>query len=412
MPHDSLNLSLNPLPAPQRRRRIALAVSLALGAAMLGGFLASSPHVAAQAAAPSAPPATPVGVATVAVQSVSGWQAFSGRLEAVERVELRPRVAGTVQKVHFREGALVKSGELLVSIDPAPYAVEVKRQQAQLASSQARAAHADREAQRAEALWEERAIAQRELDDRVLARIDAQAAVQAAQAALAAAQLSLDYTQVRAPVSGRIGKLEVTVGNQVTAGASGPVLARLVSVSPIYAQFDADERTVQQALAGSRGIDKVPVQMQSGSGGATLTGKLQLVDNQVDARSGTVRLRAAFDNADGSLMPGQFARVQLGQAQEREMVLVNERAVLTDQDKRFVWVVGNGNKVEWRAVQLGAPVNGLREVSSGLKAGERIVLAGLQRVRPGAAVAPEAMAMDAKPELIGKTDQTLQAKKG
>lgn len=405
-----LNFKLNPLPAPQRRRRIALAVSLALGAALIGSFLAAYPGTAPQAHAQAGAQATPVAVATVEAQAVTPTQAFSGRLEAIERVELRPRVAGTVQRVHFREGALVKAGDLLVSLDPAPYAVEVARQQAQRDSAKARAAHAEREAERAKQLWADRAIAQRELDDRLLARDDAQAAVAAAQAALQAAQLSLDYTQLRAPVAGRIGRLEVTVGNQVSAGANGPVLTRIVSVNPIYASFDADEKSAQAALAGARRTEQVPVRMEVE--GRPVEGRLQLVDNQIDARSGTLRLRAVFDNADGQLIPGQFARIELGQAQQRFALLVNERAVMTDQDKRFVWVVGSDQKVQWREVRLGAPVGGLREVASGLKASERVVLSGLQRVRPGAVVAPTAIAMDAKPELIGKTDAALQPKKG
>jgi multidrug efflux system membrane fusion protein len=366
--------------------------------------------MAPQAVAQPAPQATPVAVAEVGAQQIQAWQGFSGRLEAIERVELRPRVAGTVQQVHFREGALVKAGDLLVSLDPAPYAVEVARQRAQLESSKARFMHAEREAARAETLWADRAIAQRELDDRLLTRADAQAQVAAAQAALAAAQLNLDYTQLRAPVAGRIGKLEVTVGNQVAAGPGAPVLARLVSVSPIYASFDVDERSVQQALAGAKKPEQVPVQMRgSESDAEAVQGRLQLVDNQVDAQSGTLRLRAVFDNADGQLIPGQFARIELGQAQQRMALLINERAVMTDQDKRFVWVLGPGNQVQWREVRLGGPVNGLREVVDGLKAGERVVLSGLQRVRPGAQVAPTTMAMDAKPELIGKTEAQLAA---
>jgi multidrug efflux system membrane fusion protein len=406
-----LNLPSSPVvPAPLRPRRVALAASLALGTALLGGVFAVYPGMAPQAVAQPAPQATPVAVAEVGAQQIQAWQGFSGRLEAIERVELRPRVAGTVQHVHFREGALVRAGDLLVSLDPAPYAVEVARQRAQLESSKARFMHAEREAARAETLWADRAIAQRELDDRLLTRADAQAQVAAAQAALAAAQLNLDYTQLRAPVAGRIGKLEVTVGNQVAAGPGAPVLARLVSVSPIYASFDVDERSVQQALAGAKKPEQVPVQMRgSESDAEAVQGRLQLVDNQVDAQSGTLRLRAVFDNADGQLIPGQFARIELGQAQQRMALLINERAVMTDQDKRFVWVLGPGNQVQWREVRLGGPVNGLREVVDGLKAGERVVLSGLQRVRPGAQVAPTTMAMDAKPELIGKTEAQLAA---
>lgn len=412
----STHFPLSLLKTPQRRR-IALAVTLALGAALAGTFLANYfgtlPQAVARTAAQAAPQAIPVTVATVAVLSVAPTQAYSGRLEAIDRVALRPRVAGTVQRIHFKEGSLVKAGELLVSLDPVPYAVEVTRQQAQLASAKARAAHAEHEAERAQSLWSDRAIAQRELDDRLLARADAQASVSAAQAALQAAQLSLDYTQLRAPVAGRIGRLEVTVGNQVSAGASGPVLAHIVSVSPIYASFDADEQNARAALAGARRTEQVPVQIRvSGGEGKPVEGRLQLVDNQIDAQSGTLRLRAVFDNPDGRLIPGQFARIELGQAQPRLALLVNERAVMTDQDKRFVWVVDADQKVQWREVELGATVGGLREVTAGLKAGERIVLSGLQRVRPGAQVAPAQIAMDAKPELTGKTEAALLPNKG
>ena len=201
-------------------------------------------------------------------------------------------------------------------------------------------------------------------------------------------RLSLGYTQVRAPVAGRIGKLEVTVGNLIAAGPGAPVLTTLVSVSPIYASFDADEKTVTGALKGLSGgarpaVERIPVQMgTSATSDTPYAGQLQLIDNQVDPRSGTVRVRAVFDNKDGSLMPGQFARIRMGQPKTARTLLVSERAVGTDQDKKYVLVVGEGDKTEYRAVTLGAPVDGLRTVLSGLKPGERIVVNGLQRVAP------------------------------
>jgi multidrug efflux system membrane fusion protein len=211
----------------------------------------------------------------------------------------------------------VKQGELLITIDPAPYAAEVERAEAQVASAQARVSFTRSEQERARRLWEEKAIAQRELDERVNAGREADANLRAAQAALQTAQLSLGYTQVRAPVSGRVGKLEVTIGNLVAAGPSAPVLTTLVSVSPIYASFDADEQVVTKALKdvggnggpAGRNLERIPVQMGTAASTDTpFEGKLQLVDNQVDAKSGTVRARAVFDNKDGQLMPGQFAR--------------------------------------------------------------------------------------------------------
>jgi multidrug efflux system membrane fusion protein len=366
----------------------------------------------------AAPRAVPVSVATVAATEINTWDEFSGRLEAVERVDVRSRVAGAVQAVHFREGALVKKDELLITIDPAPYAAEVERAEAQVTSAQARVAFTRSEQERARRLWAEQAIAQRELDERVNASREADASLRAAQAQLQSARLNLGYTQVRAPVPGRIGKLEVTVGNLVAAGPGAPVLTTLVSVSPIYASFDADEQVVMRALKDLPGgpgartrIDGIPVQMgTAGVEGTPYEGRLQLIDNQVDARSGTVRVRAAFDNTDGSLIPGQFARIRMGQAHSDMALLVNERAVGTDQNKKFVMVVGQDNKAEYREVTLGAPANGLRVVTRGLQAGERIVVNGLQHLRPGALVAPQPVSMDAKAELAPQPQRVADAK--
>lgn len=395
-----------PLPLNRRVGLIAGAAAVvALGAIGFAQFGAG----AAQAdAAPAAPPATPVSVAQVVSQDVAAWNEFSGRLEAVERVDVRARVSGAVQAVHFREGSLVKAGDLLVTIDPAPYQAEVARVEAQVAAAQARVTYSQSEAQRAKSLWDDRAVAKREFDEKDNAAREAAANLRAAQAALQSAQLNLGYTQVRAPVAGRVGKVEVTTGNLVAAGAGAPVLTTLVSVSPIYASFDADEKVVRDALASlpggaaeRRGLERIPVEMLTGGDKAT-TGRLQLVDNQVDAKSGTLRVRAQFDNKDGALIPGQFAKLRMGQARNEAALLVNERAVGTDQDKRYVIVVGAGNQAEWRPVTLGASVNGLRVVTSGLKGGERIVVGGVQRVRPGSVLAPKDVAMDAKPELAAQ----------
>ena len=277
-----------------------------------------------------------------------------------------------MQAVHFREGALVKKGDLLLTIDPAPYAADVARADAQVGAAQARVAQARGEQDRSQRLWNEQAISRREFDERVNGQREADANLRAAQAALQTAQPSMGYTQVRAPVSGRVGKLEVTVGNLVAAGPGAPVLTTLVSVSPIYASFDADEQVVARALkdagtgSGGRHLERIPVQMGTAASADTpFEGHLQLVDNQVDAKSGTVRARAVFDNRDGQLMPGQFACIRMGQATKATALLVNERAVGTDQSKKFVLVVGADNKAVYREVTLGASVNGLRVVKGG-----------------------------------------------
>ena len=413
-----MNAPLSPVSSSSRRWWTAIGLATVVVAA--GGAALGLQASHAEAPAQAAPPAIPVSVAAVVLQDVSLWDEFSGRLEAVQRVDIRPRVAGAVQAVHFREGALVKQGDLLVTVDPAPYVAEVDRAEAQVVAAQARLSYTRSEMERAARLLQESAIAQREHDERVNAQREADANLRAAQAALQTARLNLSYTQVRAPVAGRVGRIEVTVGNLVSAGASAPVLTTLVSVSPIYASFDTDEQVVARAIDGLDGgkgtqggrarIEHIPVQMGTGTAGSTpFSGHLQLIDNQVDARSGTVRVRAVFDNADGSLMPGQFARIRMGQAQSTSAVLINERAVGTDQNKMFVMVVGEGDKAEYREVQLGAPVDGLRVVTSGLKAGERIVVNGLQRVRPGAVIAPQEVPMAAKAELQGERAPAAKA---
>ena len=380
--------------SPRNRRPLWVAGTTltALAALATAVFTLRSPPAGASTP-PAAPQAMPVSVAAVVASDVSTWDEFSGRLEAVERVDIRSRVAGTVQSVHFREGALVNKGDLLITIDPAPYAADVERAAAQVVAAQARQAYTKSEFERAQRLLDEKAIA---------------------QAALQTAKLSLGYTEVRAPVAGRVGRLEITVGNLVAAGPGAPVLTTLVSVSPIYASFDADEQIVTRALrdlpsgASARAqLERIPVQMWAGAlttdaaGVVTdkpVAGRLQLVDNQVDAKSGTVRVRAVFDNKDGALMPGQFARLRMGQPKNNAALLITERAVGTDQSKKFVMVVGADNKAAYREVTLGANVNGLRIVQTGLKPNERIVVNGLQRVRPGALVAPQVVPMDAKAE--------------
>lgn len=396
-------------------RRGLLGGSLAAGASLATLALAFNlfgGRAQGDTPAPAAPPATPVSVASVEQRDIVNWAEFSGRLEAIERVELRSRVSGVVESVHFREGGLVRQGDLLIGIDQAPYLAEFERAQAQVLAAEARVALAAGEHERGQQLMASRNVSQKDLDTRYNALREAQANLRAAEAAQRTARLNLDYTQIRAPISGRIGKLGVTVGNLVTAGASAPLLTTLVSVDPVYASFDADERTVLDALASlpgsERALDRIPVKLATAtSESASFTGKLHFVDNGVDAASGTVRVRALLDNPDGRLLPGQFVRVQMGQARAEQGLVINERAVGTDQNKKFVFVVGADNKALWREVTLGATNEGLRVVTSGLKAGERIVVNGLQRIRPGATVAPEAVPMAEKPELKrgpGKTE--------
>ncbi|HYE41140.1 MAG TPA: efflux RND transporter periplasmic adaptor subunit, partial [Ramlibacter sp.] len=329
--------------------RLAVQAAVVLAGVALLAALALSVLPGARVTAseqPAPEPAVPVSVAPVVQAPVAAWDEFSGRLEAVEEVEVRSRVSGAVLSVHFREGSLVRAGDLLVTIDPAPYAAQVERAQAQVAAAQARLMNRRGEQQRAERLWQEDAISQRELDERKDGLHEAEANLRAAQAALTSAKLDLGYTRVRAPIAGRIGKFEVTAGNLVAAGPGAPVLTTLVSVDPIYASFDAEEQVIVRALQDIPGvdgdrtqIDRIPVRMGTvATDGTPFEGRLQLIDNKVDTRSGTLRVRARFANPQGALIPGQFARIRLGRAKATEAVLVSERAVGTDQDKKFVLV--------------------------------------------------------------------------
>ncbi|MET0312986.1 MAG: efflux RND transporter periplasmic adaptor subunit [Hansschlegelia sp.] len=352
-------------------------------------------------AAPAAAAATPVSVAEVQRRDVQNWNEFSGRMEAIERVEVRPRVAGEIVEIHFREGALVEKGAALVTIDPEPFAAEVDRAKAEVAAAEARVTLAQSDLDRGRKMTALSTISQRDLDVRDSALREAIASVQGAKAALRTTELNLGYTQVRAPIAGRVGKIEITVGNLVSAGPGAPVLVRLVSVDPIYASFDADEHTVAKALASLPGgqdrsetLGAIPVELASDGESQSRRGELQYVDPSVDAATGSVRVRGIFPNPDGRLMPGQFARLRIAEAKATPALLVSERAIGVDQDKKYVLVVDAQNKAVYREVTLGAAANGLRTVLSGLSAGERVVVNGLQKLRPGALVSPEPVAMN------------------
>ncbi len=382
-----------------RQRFLGSAIALGIGAAVAVPFALSS-HNAHGSGPAAAEQAVPVTVATVTSHDAVTWNEFSGRLEAVERVDLRSRVAGAVQEIHFREGALVKQGDLLVVIDPAPYQAAVDAAAARVVSAQSQLVWARKEEDRGHQLLNMTAgaISQSSVDQRTNAAREADASLRAAQADLQAAKLNLGYTEIRAPVSGRVGKIEVTVGNLIAAGPTSPVLTTLVSVDPIYASFDADEQVVTQALkvlgsTSASQFERIPVELTTAAGDAT-QGHLQLIDNQVDQQNGTVRLRAVFANPNGALIPGQFARLRMGAAKTEPVLAVNERALGTDQDKRFVIVVGADNKAAYREVTLGALNGDLRVITTGLNPGERVVLDGLQRVRPGALVSPTDVPMD------------------
>lgn len=371
----------------------ALATALAIAGGSL--YLDQPRDARAAPAAAAAPPAVPVTVATVEPRTVTVWREFSGRLEAVDRVQIRPRVAGAIQAVHFREGGLVKQGDLLVSLDPEPFKAAVDQARGEVASAQARLDLAKTELDRGTTLMARNTISESDLAQRQSTHASALAALQSAKAALRLAELNLGYTEIRAPIAGRLGRLEVTVGNLVAEGSTSQALTTLVSVDPIYAGFTIDEDYLQQILsvlpAKDRfaALEQIPVEVSLPDSATPLIGRLQLINNEIDAATGTIRVRAVFDNPDGRLIPGQFVRIRMGQPNTENRLVISERAVGTDQDKKFVFVVDGGNTVAYRQIELGAPVDGQRIVEKGLAAGDRVVVSGLQRIRPGAVVQPQ-----------------------
>ncbi len=371
---------------------------LLAGSALSGAVaLVASCNGASPAQAQMAPPPPTVSVAAVEERKITEWDEFIGRLEAVESVEIRPRVSGYIERVVFTAGKEVRKGDVLFQIDPRPYQAELARTEADLAQARSAAALATRSLERSKMLAAGDAISKEDLDNRTGAAERGAAAVQAAQAAAATARLNLEWTKVRSPIRGRVGRAEVTAGNLVQAG-SAMRLTTVVSLDPIYATFDADERSyLKYASRGAGGPrdHRAPILLGTASEGQTFPheGYVDFFDNQLDPRSGTVRARAVFPNPNHLFAPGLFARLKLVGGAAYQATVVSDRAIGTDQDKKFVLVVKPDSTVEYRAIELGRLVDGYRVVSGGLKAGEKVVVNGLQRVRPGMRVNATAVPM-------------------
>jgi RND family efflux transporter MFP subunit len=353
-----------------------------------------------EAAQRQAAPPPQVTVAASISRKVTEFDEFTGRFEAVERVEVRPRVSGYISSVNFTDGNEVRKGDVLFVIDPRPYAAERDKARAQLAQARSQLALAKSERERATKLLGQHAISQEEFDTRTAGNEQAQASVAGAQAALDAADLNLEFTRVTAPIAGRISRALVTSGNYVASGQT--LLTTLVSLDPIYVTFDGDEQAYLRynKLAGasvhtaSREAARNPVVVGlANESGYPHQGALVFLDNALDPATGTIHSRALLDNHERLFTPGLFARIRLLDSAQRDAVLVNDSAIGTDQTVRYVLVVGAGDKVEYRPVQLGPVIDGLRVVQSGLTAGETVVVNGLQRVRPGAQVQPHHVAM-------------------
>ena len=340
--------------------------------------------------APHAPPAPQVTTAVVATQDLNEWADFTGRLEAVENVAVRPRVGGYVESVQFAEGARVAKGDLLFQIDPRPFKAEVERLSAERDRATAELSLARSYADRAERLLAQNATSREEYEQLAANASVAQAKLAASRAALDAAQLNLSFTRVTAPIAGRVSRAMVTAGNLVDGST---LLTTVVSDSPVYAYFDVDEQTYLDHLHGGAGSDAVYVGLINEQG-YPHRAQLDFVDNQIDPSHGTIRARAVLDNADGAFTPGLFARMKLVSAKRFRAALVDDRAVGTDLGRKFVFVVDAQNVVSYRPVETGRSLEGLRVIKTGLESGDVVIVNGLQRVRPGVTVAATQVAMD------------------
>jgi multidrug efflux system membrane fusion protein len=382
---------------------IVLALLIVAGGAFTFHYFTSGAgaHAASGAANQLAKPPTPVVVQTMEEKKVRIWTEYSGRMHAVDYAEIRPEVSGRIMEVRFQDGQMVKQGDVLFVIEPAPFEAAVERDRATLESAQSKLVRAQLDQTRGNQLIKDHAIAQNDLDNYNNTVRVAQADVDNAQAQLKQAQIDLDHAYVTAPISGRASRAEITVGNVVQAGISAPLLTSIVSQDGIYADFEVDEQTyldtIRNSASGNAEEQLIPVQLvAAGDTSHVYTGFMQSFDNRIDPSSGTIRARAKFANSDGTLVPGMFVTVKLASSRDDVALLVADRAVSFDQNKKFVYVVGDDNKVAYREIELGKVVGRERVVESGLKPGDRVIVDGVQQVRPNDTVAPTEMTADAQ----------------
>jgi len=369
-----------------------------------------------EAASESMPPPPEVSVATVVVKEVRPWDEFTGHIEAVETVELRPRVSGYIDRVNYVEGGEVRKGDVLFVIDQRTYRAELARAEAELARARTQAELARSEVVRAKKLAEARAISTEELDQRNSALAQAESNIHAAQSAVDVAKLDLEFTEVRAPISGRAGRALVTSGNLVSTQPNATLLTTIVSLDPVYVYFEGDERSYLRYNAMSRNGERAssrdvrnPVRVGlAGDTGYPYEGEMDFMDNQVNPDTGTIRARAVLPNPDRVFTPGLFARVQLAGSDTFQAMLIDDKAVLTDQDRKYVYIVGDDGSAQRRDVHLGRMIDGLRVVSAGLEPEDRVIVHGVQKIfMPGMPVDAQVIAMGDPPPGIQTTASAL-----
>jgi len=389
-----------------KRRAVSKLLSSFLFLVAIGVLLAACGQGQEARQPAGGPPPAVVSVAKVEVRKVTQWDEFSGRIEATDSVEIRPRVSGVIDSVRYKEGSEVRKGDVLFVIDQRPYRAALDRAEAELAQARAQAALARTEATRAQRLLETKVISQEVHDQRIANEQQANAAVQAAAAAVETARLNLDFTEVRSPIHGRAGEAMVTAGNLVQTDPSPTLLTTVVSLDPVYVVFEGDEQTYlrygEMARRGERPSARdrrLPVMVGlSNEDGFPHEGHVDFVDNQLNPATGTIRARAVLDNKDRIFTPGLFARVKLPGSGEFPAALVDDKAILTDQDRKYVYVLGPDNVALRRDIKLGRSAEGLRIVTEGLGPEDQVVVHGVQKIFfPGMPVMPQTIRMGDPP---------------
>ncbi len=376
---------------PARNKLLISVMALALftgGAAIVQ--IAHTADAAAQDA--GAAMALPVPYVTVAEKPVQIWKEFSARLQAIDYVEIRPQVTGTIQKIHFEDGQPVKKGDLLFTIDPRPYEASVALARAAVTAAKEVETLSQKELARAEELLKSGAISIQGYDERVNSQKVNKSQSAGANAQLKSALVDLDHTTIESPIDGRISRPEITEGNLVSE-SSAPLLTTIVSETDIYADFEVDEKTYLDFVRGNAGQSleaekSIPVRLLLKNDNKAYEGTIKSFDNKINPSSGTIRVRAIFKNDDGALLPGMFARAQIGSSSTENKITITEKAIQTDQSRKFVYIVGEGDVATYREVKPADSVNGERIILSGLEPGDRVIVDNLMKIRPGAPVKP------------------------
>jgi len=374
-----------------KTHRLGVTLIAALG--LVSMMLISSPLTIAKAEKKSAKPkGVPVKVVSIKPQTIQLWKQYSGSIVAVDSAQIRPQVSGRITKILFQDGQYVQKGDVLIIIDPRPYQAALKQAKASLATAKTQVDFAQKELERAKELVKKRAVAKRLLDERQNNYQVAQAAVLNAQAQVETAEINVDYAHIKAPISGIVSRAEITEGNLVQSGSNAPVLTSIVTQDKVYVDFEVDEKTYIDSIqqTPTNNIKTIPVRIQISGLDKIYEGNMHSFDNRIDPSTGTIRGRALFDNNDSKLLPGMTISVEMGQAtsQNNKQILISEKAIGTDQDRKFVYIVSPENKATYREVKIGPSIAGQRIILNGLKQGDKVISQGLMRIRPNALVSP------------------------